>query len=236
MHRQAFDSLPHFGVSARAQTLADKLAHQRLAQASLRSPYRALRRWAGRRRLKQLHRESSRRIVFGAAGVYPHGWIPTDADFLDLLRPQDWSRCLQEGSLDAILAEHVWEHLHPEHAVAAARQCYRYLRPGGYLRAAVPDGLHPDPTYIETVAPGGSGAGAEDHRVLYTYATFASIFEKSGFTVNLLEHFDEEGRFHSVDWDPAEGMIHRSRRFDEPNGEGRELAYTSIILDASKAS
>jgi predicted SAM-dependent methyltransferase len=31
-------------------------------------------------------------------------------------------------------------------------------------------------------------------------------------------------------------MIHRSRRFDERNGEGRELAYTSIILDASKAS
>jgi predicted SAM-dependent methyltransferase len=162
--------------------------------------------------------------VVGAAGVYPRGWIPTDADFLDLLRPQDWSRCLQEGSLDAILAEHVWEHPHTEHAVATAPQCYRYLRPGGYLRAAVSDGLHPDPTYIETVAPGGSGAGAEDHRVLYT------------FTVSLLEHFDEDWRFHSVHWDPPEGMIHRSRRFDERNGEGRELAYTSIILDASKAS
>jgi hypothetical protein len=155
MHRQELDSLPHFGVSTRAQTLADKLAQQRLAQASLGPPYRALRRWAGRRRLKQLHRESSRRIVVGAAGVYPRGWIPTDADFLDLLRPQDWS---------------------------------------------------------------------------------ASVFEKSGFTVSLLEHFDEDGRFHSVDWDPPEGMIHRSRRFDERNGEGRELAYTSIILDASKAS
>jgi predicted SAM-dependent methyltransferase len=236
MHRQALDSRPHLGVSARAQTLADNLAQHRLARAALGPPYRALRRWVGRRRLKRLHRETPRRIVVGAAGVYPEGWIPTEADFLDLLRPHDWSRCLEEGSLDAILAEHVWEHLDPEYAVAAARQCYCYLRPGGYLRAAVPDGLHPDPAYIEAVEPGGSGAGADDHRVLYTYKTFASVFESSGFTVTLLEHFDEEGRFRSRDWNPAEGMIHRSSRFDERNGTGRELAYTSIILDASKGS
>jgi len=34
MHRQALDSLPHFGVSTRAQTLADKLAQHRNLLAS----------------------------------------------------------------------------------------------------------------------------------------------------------------------------------------------------------
>jgi len=47
--------------------------------------------------------------------------------------------------LDAILAEHVWEHLTKEEALIAALTCYRYIKNGGYLRVAVPDGPHPNP-------------------------------------------------------------------------------------------
>ncbi|HEX4070229.1 MAG TPA: hypothetical protein VHX68_03640, partial [Planctomycetaceae bacterium] len=100
-------------------------------------------------------------------------------------------------------------------------------------RVAVPDGYHPDPTYIEWVRVGGSGAGADDHKVLYNCDSFRRLFESAGFDVQLLEHFDAAGAFHGVDWDPAAGTIHRSRRFDERNRDGR-LNYTSIILDARK--
>ena len=55
-----------------------------------------------------------------------------------------------EGSIDAILAEHVWEHLAEEEGLAAAKCCYRYLRPGGYLRVAVPDGFHPDANFTRS--------------------------------------------------------------------------------------
>ena len=58
-------------------------------------------------------------------------------------------------------------------------------------------------------------------------------FEKEGFKVNLLEYFDQEGKFHFLEWDPAEGNIIRSKRFDERNQDGN-LRYTSIILDAYK--
>jgi len=110
-----------------------------------------------------------------------------------------------------------------------------FLKPGGYLRVAVPDGFHPDPEYVEWVRPGGTGPGSDDHKVLYTYATFRDLFEKIGFDVVLHEYFDESGQFHFTDWAPSDGMIERSKRYDSRNANGR-LAYTSIILDAVKPS
>lgn len=173
------------------------------------------------------------RIVIGASGFFDAGWIPTDVDLLDLLKPEQWTRYLDGNSVDALLAEHVWEHLPAKSALVAARTCHRFLRPGGYLRVAVPDGFHPDPAYIDWVKPGGVGPGCEDHHVLYNYRTFPAVFEAAGFDVRLLEFFDESGRFHYREWDEADGKIGRSARFDERNVGGK-LKYTSLILDAIK--
>jgi predicted SAM-dependent methyltransferase len=186
------------------------------------------------RRLKAIvHRANPVRIVIGASGIYEAGWIPTEIGVLDILNPGHWSRVFAENSISAILAEHVWEHLTPEQGLLAACNCLRFLQPGGYLRVAVPDGFHPDPTYIEWVRVGGSGAGADDHKVLYTCETFRRLFEDAGFEVKPLEYFDSAGVFHAVKWETAAGMIHRSQRFDERNQNG-QLNYTSIIFDARK--
>ncbi|PYV72799.1 MAG: cytochrome [Acidobacteria bacterium] len=53
------------------------------------------------------------------------------------------------------------------------------------------------------------------------------------FEIDLLEYFDEGGRFHSKDWAPIAGMVRRSFRFDERNRNGT-TGYTSIVLDAHK--
>ena len=135
--------------------------------------------------------------------------------------------------MQAFLAEHVWKHLFPEQAQAAAVNCYRLLVPGGHLRIAVPDGLHPDPKYIDHVKPGGTGAGREDHQVLYTYRTLVELLEAAGFEVRLLEWFDEEGQFHLREWHPNDGFVYRSTRYDERNAHD-PTAYTSIIADAVK--
>jgi predicted SAM-dependent methyltransferase len=186
------------------------------------------------RRLKPLVRRTRPlRIVIGASGIFDAGWIPTDIGVLDILDERQWKRLFDANPIDAILAEHVWEHLTPEQGLRAARHCFQFLKPGGYLRVAVPDGYHPDPTYIEWVRVAGSGAGADDHKVLYNCDSFRRLFESAGFDVEMLEYFDTAGAFHGVDWDPAAGTIHRSRRFDERNRDGR-LNYTSIILDARK--
>jgi predicted SAM-dependent methyltransferase len=100
---------------------------------------------------------------------------------------------------------------------------------------AVPDGLHPDPVYIERVKPGGSGLGSDDHRMLYTYETLSSLLEAAGFKIKLLEYFDENGKFHYSEWSSDVGMITRSNRFDKSNTI-KPNAYTSLIVDALKSS
>jgi predicted SAM-dependent methyltransferase len=201
----------------------------------VRPLYRAARNQIDRLRLHRQIAQAGRplRIVIGAGQFCPPGWIGTNIHQLNLLAPAGWRRYFASASVDAMLAEHVWEHLSPEEGLAAARTCFSYLRPGGYLRVAVPDGLHPDPAYIEHVRPGGSGPGADDHKALYTYRSIAELFAQAGFTVEQLEHFDEDGAFHAAPWDPEGGLIRRSLRFDQRNRGGRP-AYTSLLIDAHK--
>jgi predicted SAM-dependent methyltransferase len=193
----------------------------------------ALHRFVSEERLAWASQRGHVKIVVGANSKYEKDWLPTEVEFLDLLRPEHFQRMFSKFAARAILAEHVWEHLSLADGVRAARNCFEHLMPGGYVRAAVPDGLHPDPEYIDWVKPGGKGPAAHEHRVLYTYRTFADVFERAGFRVRLLEYFDEAGRFQSTDWDPADGMITRSLRFDHRNADGKPH-FTSIVLDAQK--
>jgi predicted SAM-dependent methyltransferase len=204
---------------------------QPLAEQAL-SQYR---RFEGPRRLRRtVPGASPLRVVVGAENRVEPGWIATEAEYLDIADKRDWERFFAHDSIDAILAEHVFEHLSPADAYVAARNCHEFLKPGGLLRAAVPDGLHPDPAYIEWVDVGGSGPGARDHKVLFEYASFSRLFAAAGFEVRLLEYWDEQGVLHQADWDPAQGRVRRSVRFDTKERGG--FRYTSIILDARKRS
>ena len=127
---------------------------------------RALRGWVGGYRLMRLPPDAPCRIVIGASGSSPAGWFPTEVEFLNLCAARTGSGSSTRGGSDAILAEHVWEHLTEEDRAASAAMCYAYLKPGGYVRAAVPDGLNPRPDYREWVRPGGTGPGADKHKVL----------------------------------------------------------------------
>lgn len=182
---------------------------------------------------KRIQEASDLRIMIGASGTELDGWIPTEQSLVDLLAPQTWERFFQTGSLDAIIAEHVWEHLTTEQGLIAAQTCFQFLKEDGYLRVAVPDGNHPSPEYIDSVRPGGSGAGADDHKVLYTYQTFGDLFRNAGFDVRLIEYFDESGEFRTAQWDVEKGLVRRTLLFDERNKDG-QYGYTSIFIDAIK--
>jgi predicted SAM-dependent methyltransferase len=184
---------------------------------------------------RKLAAAPSKRIVIGAGFKPQPGWLPTQIEFLNLLKPDDWERFFAPATIDAMLAEHVWEHLTLEEGRAAAGLCFKYLKPGGYLRVAVPDGNHPSPAYHEWVRVGGRSPMqvANDHKVLYTHGTLRSLFERAGFRVNLFEYFDEDGGFHFHEWDERAGKIWRSKRFDSRNAGG-ELVFTSVVLDAVK--
>ena len=184
-------------------------------------------------KLKKMARSIPLKIVVGASGSFQKGWIPTDIKELNLLQLEDWHSYFQPDSIDAILAEHVWEHLTESEAHQAAKNCFLFLKPFGYMRVAVPDGYHPSSDYIKIAEPGESGINFQGHKVLYDYRTLAHVFESAGFEVNLLEYFDEEGTFHIKDWHVDDGLINRSSQYDKRNIDGK-LNYTSIIIDALK--
>jgi predicted SAM-dependent methyltransferase len=173
------------------------------------------------------------RVALGAGGIAQPGWICTDIEELNLLRPEDWESLFGSSLIDLLFAEHVWEHLSLDEARLANRNCFDFLKPSGTLRLAVPDGNNPDPSYRQAVRPGGTGPGAQDHKVLYDYKLLQQLLREAGFVTQVLEYWDEAGQFHFIDWSPEQGQVRRSRRFDPRNQNGT-LAYTSLIVDAVK--
>ena len=193
--------------------------------------YCAYRRIVGSYRLRIRLKQRPWKITLGAGGLYDKGWIPTDIYELNIAKESDWNRFFEPNSIDTMIAEHLWEHLTPENALLSAINCYKYLKYKGFLRVAVPDGFHPNTEYIENIRVDGIGPGAKDHKVLYTYKTLKNLFESVGYEVHLLEYYDENGQFHSKNWDSKDGMIYRSA---QRNKNGTILLNASIIIDAIK--
>lgn len=177
--------------------------------------------------------QHAQKIVIGAGGISAPGWFATDTDTLDVVDRANFLRYWEPNSIEAFVSEHVWEHLTESEAMQATANCYEFLRPGGHLRIAVPDGFHPEPSYIEYVRPGGTGIGAYDHKVLYTYQSVRHLLETAGFLVCFLEYWDEHGNFHFREWSSEGGHIRRSKQYDPRNQNG-SLTYTSLIVDAIK--
>jgi predicted SAM-dependent methyltransferase len=177
------------------------------------------------------------RVIVGA-GVSNNnpGWIHTQEEELSLLKKDDWERRFSPNYITAILAEHVWEHLTYDEGIQAAKICYEYLKPGGYIRCAVPDAFFPNEEYQNIVKIGGPGSKdhpAYTHKIVHNYRTLKSMFESAGFQVQLLEYCDENGEFHYNDWSENHGFIYRSKRFDHRNQNG-QLGCVSLIVDAIK--
>jgi predicted SAM-dependent methyltransferase len=178
-----------------------------------------------------LNRENkSVMINIGSGHDVYEGWITTDIGLLDVTNKLDWFLCVWPFKVDRILAEHVWEHLTPIAAQSGMLNCRKYLKKGGLLRLAVPDGLFPDNEYIEHVKPAGIGPGAYDHKMLYNYKTLLQLMVTCGLDYCLLEYWDEDGRFVENKWKVVDGMIKRSRRYDERN-DSNNIRYTSLIID-----
>ena len=176
------------------------------------------------------------RIIIGAGSQTYDGWIATQREDLDLRDADCWARHFSQTKADAFLCEHVWEHLTEQEGRAAARYCFDAVKPGGYLRCAVPDALFPNAEYQKNVQIGGPGPSdhlAADHKIVYDYRLFASVFRDAGFEVDLLEYCDERGRFHYNQWSFEHGRIYRSLLSDHRNQDG-VIGFVSLIIDATR--
>lgn len=176
------------------------------------------------------------KIIVGAGKTKYDGWVSTQENELDLLSIDQWEKLTKDSEIEAILAEHVWEHLSYEDGIQAAQNCFKYLTVGGYVRCAVPDKNFKNDWYQNMVKIGGPGHDdhpATSHKIVYDYQTLVKVFESAGFKVELLEYCDEQGVFHCKEWDVNKGKICRSYRFDDRNSKNK-LGMVSIIIDAKK--
>ena len=170
------------------------------------------------------------RIILGAGKTRYEGWIPTDIPAFDVLVSRHWQLLFPPESIDRMLAEHVFEHLTTAQFGDFLEFAKSHLSQAGRIRIAVPDGHHPDSSYIARVRPGGSGEGADDHKVLYTFELIGGLLSENGYQYQLLEHFDAAGQFNRHEWSAEDGFISRSAEHDRRNGGG-QLNYTSLIVD-----
>lgn len=74
-----------------------------------------------------------KKIQFGCGGNRLDGWENYDYE-VDISNPLPFT----DESANAILAEHVLEHINIHQAWNFIEECYRILAPGGILRLAVP--------------------------------------------------------------------------------------------------
>ena len=171
-------------------------------------------------------------IIIGAHNTDYDNWLPTNIESLNLLELSSFDNLFGDKKATRFLAEHVFEHITYDDALTALKNCSKYLVKGGRVRIAVPDGFHPNPDYINMVKPGGHGEGAHDHKLLYDYKKLSKVFEEAGYTVNLLEYYDENGQFHYNEWESKDGHVIRSKRYDKRFNE--PLGYSSLIVDGIK--
>lgn len=170
------------------------------------------------------------KVVLGAGVTQFDGWIKTDLPYFDVLNASHWRQLFPPNAIHRLLAEHVFEHLTTEQFARFLHLAKPYLADKGRIRIAVPDGNHPDTVYIDRVRPNGTGEGADDHKVLYTYELITPILENAGYDYQLVEYFDTAGEFHQIAWDTDDGMIARSADYDARN-QAKPLTYTSLIVD-----
>jgi predicted SAM-dependent methyltransferase len=180
--------------------------------------------------MKLIRENEPVKVVIGACSRTYEGWLNTDLPILNALNSAHWRKIFPNGGIDRILAEHVLEHWTEESLRMFLKNIQPLMTNNGFIRIAVPDGFHPDPDYIEFVRPGGSGIGADDHKVLYDYLTFTRILSEEQYDYQLVEYFDEGGQFHCSRWDTNNGFISRSADYD-PKNKIAPLSYTSLIVD-----
>ena len=153
-----------------------------------------------------------------------------------MLDEENWNIRFEHNSIHAILAEHVWEHLTFEEGIEAAKIRFKFLKQSGYIRCAVPDGFFHNEAYQNIVKIGGPGPKdhpAASHKIVHNYKTLRAMFETAGFEVRLLEYCVENGIFYNNEWDGADGIIFRSKKYD-PRNQGNQLVFPSLIVDAIK--
>lgn len=173
------------------------------------------------------------RIIVGAGNTAYPGWLSLRKRDLDITDRQSWERLFPRDSLDAILCEHVLEHLTEDESERAINNFFCYLRRDGYCRIAVPDGYNPSENYINFVKP-GNWWNKEDHRQLFNVDTLGLLLQREGFKVEPIEGYTKNGWFSNPDFRSARVLRRPGELWNVLQCLVSLSAYNSLIVDGIK--
>jgi predicted SAM-dependent methyltransferase len=132
------------------------------------------------------------RLHVGSGPERLEGWVNVDRQELpgvDLVADVTGGLPLQDGSAEAVFAEHFLEHLRLDHAIAFLHEAHRVLAPGGWLRLTTPNlewvvATH----YLDRSSdPASQALGLNlgfhgwSHRFLWNRALLGEALEACGF-------------------------------------------------------
>jgi predicted SAM-dependent methyltransferase len=187
-----------------------------------------------RRTLERLE-NSGLAINFGAGWRPIEGWVNVDiaaAPGIDIVLDVTAELPFPTASADAILAEHLIEHLPREDALRFLTECHRVLEPGGVLRLSTPDGgrylrsYAGDRAFLERMRAPGEVLDfdvinrlmrwAGEHLWIYDAESLRDLVRRAGFS----------------DVSEAEFGISRSRRMS--GVDSPERADESLYVEGSR--
>jgi predicted SAM-dependent methyltransferase len=140
-----------------------------------------------------LQKQFMRKVQFGCGGNRLSGWENYDYE-VDISKPLPF----ENDSVDAILAEHVLEHITIHQAWNFIEECYRILKKGGLIRIAVPSVSRifelADQEYFDFIKNHGWGQATlkdsvksiifnHDHKTMWDQRTLNAIVSCMGFNV-----------------------------------------------------
>jgi predicted SAM-dependent methyltransferase len=165
------------------------------ARASLRIAVTATARPLAARRIERLRKRRPLKLHLGSGSIYKAGWV--NIDLLPAKVDVPWNLAdgipFPDASVDAVMHEHLQEHLTLRKGYELARESSRVLKPGGILRVGVPDAGEAVQSYAGNwsddwarSAPTGMIAiqdlfYANGHRAMYDGQTLKLLLGAAGF-------------------------------------------------------
>lgn len=214
-HLSRVDSAHINEADAPRLKLAKKVVPHRL-----REPLRAALTRAAKpvmsRRLDAARAQSPLKVNLGSGYAPLEGFV--NIDFLGAPVDVAWNLAdgipFDDGTVDALLSEHVLEHLTLQQGLGVLEDAYRALRPGGVLRVSVPDAGLLLRSYAGTSDNGWAREFAtpmlavnalfyeNDHRTMYDATLMIALFELAGF-VEVAERQPRDSRIEPLSGSPS---------------------------------
>ena len=150
------------------------------------------------------------KVYLGSSNLQTPGFLSLPQKALDVTAANDYKRWFCLESVDTFLTEHTFEHIPLTDHYQAFGLMFKYLKPGGLVRTAVP--LYRDRHRVTSVDI------KYGHVTFHTRGTLVRLLEEIGFTnVTALEFYDENNNVCTRPYDSCDGRIRRSFRHDERN-------------------